>query len=120
MPLHVEEVQIVFENDQYILEWLDGRTQVITMKQSGGDVEYWGVPTEYTCPFPNSEFYIVFPRSATNNATTLSSFSFKYRKTRAERSGWVANGQYVRTNFNTTYITQGGEQYGSGNCRKKG
>lgn len=111
MQLNGEEVMIVYENDQYVLKWLDGRSQIVTMQQSGGDVEYWGVPTAYTCPFPKSEFYIVFPRSATNGATTLSSFSFKYRKTRAEGSGWVANGEYVRTTFSRTDITTGCTTY---------
>lgn len=111
MQLNGEEVQVVYENDQYVVKWLDGRTQTVTLQQSGGDVEYWGVPKNYTCPFPNSEFYIVFPRSDTGNATTLSSFSFKYRKTRADGSGWIANGEYVRTVFNRTDIEQGCTTY---------
>ena len=115
MQLNGEEVQVVYENDQYVLKWIDGRTQTISLQQSGGDVEYWGVPKEYTCPFPNSEVYIVFPRSATGNATTLSSFSFKYRKTKAYGSGWVANGQYVRTTFNRTDISTGCTLY-EGTC----
>lgn len=106
------EVQIIYENDKYVIKWLDdGSTTEVTLQQTGDTVEYWGVPKNYTCPFPNSEFYIVFPRSATGNATTLSSFSFKYRKTRAEGSGWVANGEYVRTTFNRTDITQGCTKY---------
>lgn len=60
---------------------------------------YWTTPKDYTCPYPNSEFYLVFPRSATGNATTLNTLTFQYRKTRASGTGFVANGEYIRTEF---------------------
>ena len=72
---------------------------------------YWGTPANYTCPYPNSEFYIIFSRSASADATTLSSFTFQYRKTTASGSGFVADGEYIRTEFTRENIRRGCNTY---------
>lgn len=72
---------------------------------------YWGTPANYTCPYPNSEFYIIFSRSASGDATTLSSFTFQYRKTTASGSGFVADGEYIRTEFTRENIRRGCNTY---------
>ena len=72
---------------------------------------YWGTPANYTCPYPNSEFYIIFSRSASGDATTLSSFTFQYRKTTASGSGFVADGEYIRTEFTRENIRTGCTSY---------
>lgn len=97
--LNGEEVFIVYENNEYKMKKIDGSSVTIKLHQSGSTTEYWGVPKDYPYPFPNSKFYLEIPRSACGDATTLNSFNFQYRKTRADGSGWVANGQYVRTIF---------------------
>lgn len=72
---------------------------------------YWTTPKNYTCPYPNSEFYLVFSRSSAGNATTLNSLTFLYRKTRASGSGFVANGECIRTTFTKENITRGCNTY---------
>lgn len=110
-----QEAEIVNEDGKMVLKLADGTVKEIIQEQSSGSDEYWGVPENYTCPFPNSDFYVVFSRSDAGNATTLSSFSFKYRKTRADGSGWIANGEYVRTIFTRTDKKTGCTTY-SGTC----
>lgn len=72
---------------------------------------YWGKPANYTCPYPNSEFYIIFSRAASGNATTLNSFTFQYRKTRASGSGYVALGECIESNFTRENIATGCTTY---------
>ncbi len=82
---------------------------------------YWTTPKAYTCPYPNSEFYLVFPRSATGGATTLNTLTFQFRKTRASGSGFVADGEYIRTEFTKENIARGCNTYyaGTADCGER-
>lgn len=117
-----EEVTIVYDNNGYRLKRINGGDISIKLVQTGSE-EYWGVPKNYPYPFPNSTFYLVIPRSACGNATTLNTFNFEYRKTRADGSGWIANGEFVRTDFSridtknkgcSDYYAECGGYHGSG------
>lgn len=66
--------------------------------RSEGDI--WNAPSDYKYPWPNSKFYIIVDRGACGvDATTLTSFTFNFRKTQSTGSGYYARGQYVQTNF---------------------
>ena len=62
--------------------------------------QYWGAPSNYNFPWPNSTFYIVVNKNLCGDATTLSKVQFTYQSTRAEGSGWILESKYVETTWN--------------------
>lgn len=89
--------------------------------RNGGDI--WNTPSNYNYPWPNSKFYIIVDRGACGvDATTLSSFTFKFRKTVSSGDGYYARGQYVFSTFDMQNAARSSCSYtcqdstGSGNC----
>lgn len=112
-----EVVSIVTDGNGFKLVREDGSSFTIKVDQSSETVEWWGVPKNYTCPFPNSTFYLEIDRAKCGNATTLSSFTFQYRKTRADGTGFVAKGEFIKTTFKRTETdTIGCRTYSTDTC----
>ena len=87
-----------------------GTTITATLVQSNDETALWGPPANYNLPFPESKFYLLLSEDIVGTFTEVKEFGFEYRSTRADGSGWIANGKFARTKF-TKEVSEGCKTY---------